>query len=96
MDLLNPPAGCTGVRGVPSQFSAVPNEVFIFTNVQPIAGSYSVSEVFAESLLPLLADRPGFEQLDLSLAARYADYTGSGGIWAWKVGLDWQIRRSAL
>ncbi|HEY3517646.1 MAG TPA: TonB-dependent receptor [Gammaproteobacteria bacterium] len=91
VDLLNPPAGCTGVRGVPSQFSAVPNEVFIFTNVQPITGSYSVSEVFAETLLPLLADRTGFEQLDLSLAARYADYEGSGGIWAWKVGLDWQI-----
>jgi iron complex outermembrane receptor protein len=91
VDLLNPPPGCTGVRGVPSQFSAVPNEVFIFTNVQPIAGSYSVSEVFAESLLPLLADRTGFQQLDLSLAVRYADYEGSGGIWAWKVGLDWQI-----
>ncbi|HET7609880.1 MAG TPA: TonB-dependent receptor [Gammaproteobacteria bacterium] len=91
VDLLNPPAGCTGIRGVPAQFAATPNEIFIFTNVQPIAGSYSVSEVFAETLLPLLADRTGFEQLDLSLAARYADYEGSGGIWAWKVGLDWQI-----
>jgi len=91
VNLANPPAGCTGVRGVPSQFSAVPNEVFIFTNVQPISGSYSVSEVFAESLLPLLADRTGFQQFDLSLAARFADYEGSGGIWAWKVGLDWQI-----
>jgi iron complex outermembrane recepter protein len=47
--------------------------------------------VFGETLLPLLADRTGFEQLDLSLAARYADYEGSGGIWAWKVGLDWQV-----
>jgi outer membrane receptor protein involved in Fe transport len=91
VDLLNPPAGCTGIRGVPAQFAATPNEIFIFTNVQPIAGSYSVSEVFAESLLPLLADRPGFQQLDLSLAARFADYEGSGGIWAWKAGLDWQI-----
>jgi outer membrane receptor protein involved in Fe transport len=91
VDLLNPPAGCTGVRGVPAQFAATPNEIFIFTNVQPIAGSYSVSEVFAETLVPLLAERTGFEQLDLSLAARYADYEGSGGIWAWKVGLDWQI-----
>jgi iron complex outermembrane receptor protein len=91
VDLLNPPAGCTGIRGVPAQFAATPNEIFIFTNVQPIAGSYSVSEVFAETLLPLVADRTGFEQLDLSLAARFADYEGSGGIWAWKVGLDWQI-----
>ena len=94
VNLLSPPAGCTGIRGVPAQFAATPNEIFIFTNVQPIAGSYSVSEIFAESLLPLLADRPGFEQLDLSLAARYADYEGSGGIWAWKVGLDWQIHEA--
>jgi outer membrane receptor protein involved in Fe transport len=91
VNLLNPPAGCTGIRGVPSQFSATPNEIFIFTNVQPIAGSYSVSEVFAETLLPLVSGVTAVEQLDLSLATRYADYEGSGGIWAWKVGLDWQI-----
>ncbi len=91
VDLLNPPAGCTGIRGVPAQFSATPNEIFIFTNVQPISGSYSVSEVFAETLLPLVSGVTGFEQLDLTLSARFADYTGSGGIWAWKAGLDWQV-----
>jgi iron complex outermembrane recepter protein len=91
VNLLAPPAGCRGVRGVPSQFSAVPAEIFIFTNVQPIAGEYSVSEVFAETLLPLVSGITAVEQLDLSLATRYADYEGSGGIWAWKVGLDWQI-----
>ena len=74
VNLGAPPAGCRGVRGVPSQFSAVPAEIFIFTNVQPIAGEYSVSEVFAETLLPLLSGVTAVEQLDLSLAARYADY----------------------
>ncbi len=91
VDLLNPPAGCRGVRGVPAQFSATPNEVFIFTNVQPISGEYSVSEAFVETLLPLVSGITGVEQLDLTLSARYADYEGSGGIWAWKAGLDWQI-----
>jgi outer membrane receptor protein involved in Fe transport len=91
VDLLNPPAGCRGVRGVPAQFSATPNEIFIFTNVQPIAGEYAVSEVFAETLLPLVSGVTAVEQLDLTVAARYADYEGSGGIWAWKAGLDWQI-----
>jgi outer membrane receptor protein involved in Fe transport len=94
VDLLNPPAGCTGIRGVPPQFAATPNEIFIFTNVQPISGEYSVSEVFAETLLPLVAGVRGVEQLDLSLSARYADYEGSGGIWAWKAGLDWQIHEA--
>jgi outer membrane receptor protein involved in Fe transport len=91
VNLLSPPPGCTGIRGVPAQFAATPNEIFIFTNVQPISGSYSVSEVFAETLLPLVANVTGVEQLDLTLSARYADYEGSGGIWAWKTGIDWQI-----
>jgi outer membrane receptor protein involved in Fe transport len=82
---------CTGVRGVPSQFSATPNEVLIFTNVQPISGSYNVAEVFSESIIPLVADKAAAKSLDLNVAARYADYSGSGGIWAWKGGLDWQI-----
>jgi outer membrane receptor protein involved in Fe transport len=84
-------AACTGIRGVPQQFLATPNEVFIFTNVQSIAGKYSVSEVFVETLLPLMSGVTAVEQLDLSLSARYADYSGSGGIWAWKTGLDWRI-----
>jgi outer membrane receptor protein involved in Fe transport len=83
--------GCRGIRGVPPQFAATPNEIFIFTNVQPIAGDYSVAEVFAETLLPLVSGVAGVEQLDLSLSARYADYSGSGGIWAWKTGLDWHF-----
>jgi iron complex outermembrane receptor protein len=91
VNLLTPPPGCTGIRGVPGQFAATPNEIFIFTNVQPISGEYSVSEAFVETLLPLVSGVPAVEQLDLSLSTRYADYEGSGGIWAWKVGLDWQI-----
>ena len=87
-------AGCRGIRGVPSQFSATPNEIFIFTNVQPISGEYTTAEVFAESLLPLVSGAKAVEQLDLTLAARFADYEGSGGIWAWKTGLDWQITDS--
>src|SRR5690606_14097177 len=31
---------------------------------------------------------------DLHLAARYADYAGSGGVWAGKAGLDWQATES--
>lgn len=82
---------CTGIRGVPGQFAATPNEVLIFTNVQPIQGSYNVAEAFAESIVPLVADKAAAKGLDLNVAARYADYSGSGGIWAWKAGLDWRI-----
>src|SRR5690606_379163 len=29
--------------------------------------------------------------LELNAAVRFADYEGSGGVWAWKGGLDWQV-----
>ena len=56
-----------------------------------VEGSFEVYEAFAESLVPLARDLPGIIGADLSLAARIADYQGSGQVWAWKAGLDWQI-----
>jgi iron complex outermembrane receptor protein len=54
----------------------------------PIQGEFDVWEVFSESIIPLSED------LDLHAAIRYADYQGSGGVWAHKVGLDWQASDS--
>jgi outer membrane receptor protein involved in Fe transport len=59
--------------------------------VANVHGYYDVKEAFAELQLPLLRDVTLFEELNLLASARYADYSGSGGIWAWKVGLDWQV-----
>jgi outer membrane receptor protein involved in Fe transport len=79
-----------GVRGgsnpninnsVAIQFSKVPN----------IMGKLSTIEYFGETLVPLVANQPWMDQLNLSLAARRADYSGSGEIWAWKYGFDAQI-----
>jgi outer membrane receptor protein involved in Fe transport len=61
------------------------------STVANVHGNYQVKEIFNEWQLPLLADAPGAQQLNLLGAARYADYTGSGGVWSWKVGLDWQV-----
>jgi outer membrane receptor protein involved in Fe transport len=79
-----------GIRGVPAGFAGNPF-VFVFSSFPTIGGAYSVHEGFAESLVPLLADVPGVKQLNLSLAGRFADYSGSGGVWAWKGGLDWEL-----
>jgi len=56
-----------------------------------IKGGFAVWETFAETLIPLARGARAAEGIDLSLAARYADYEGSGGVWAWKAGFDWQI-----
>jgi outer membrane receptor protein involved in Fe transport len=55
----------------------------------PIQGQFDVWEVFGESIVPIVGDADsGFE---LHLAARYAEYSGSGGVWAGKVGGDWRL-----
>ncbi|HEX7081556.1 MAG TPA: TonB-dependent receptor [Gammaproteobacteria bacterium] len=54
-------------------------------------GTSHVSELFSELDIPLLSGRPLAQQLGLNVAARWADYSASGGIWAWKYGLNWQV-----
>ena len=78
-----------GVRGVPGGALASGNSVEIqFSNVPFVTGSYDVKELFAETIVPLLADQPWMRSLTLQGAVRWADYAGSGSIWSYKAGLD--------
>ncbi len=52
-------------------------------------GQFDVNEAFAEFYLPVLSDLPAIEQLDVEVAARYADYSTSGSNTTWKAGLIW-------
>jgi outer membrane receptor protein involved in Fe transport len=54
------------------------------------AGEYSVKEVFGEALVPLLKDLPFARSLDFNGAIRYADYSTSGGVTNWKLGLTYE------
>lgn len=49
-------------------------------------GSIGVKEAFVEIVAPIMADRPGVEYFGLEGAARYADYTTTGGVWSYKIG----------
>jgi iron complex outermembrane receptor protein len=51
----------------------------------------SVLEGFGEVLVPLVKDIPLLRKLELNGAARYSNYSTSGGIWAWKLGLTNQL-----
>ncbi|RPJ84942.1 MAG: TonB-dependent receptor, partial [Acidobacteria bacterium] len=55
----------------------------------PVDGSYDVREFFAEGLVPLVQDRPGFQDLSLELGYRYSDYTTTGGWPTYKVQASW-------
>jgi iron complex outermembrane receptor protein len=59
------------------------------TNVGSASGQYDVAEAFVELAVPLLADLPLVRALDLNGAARYTEYSTSGGVTTWKIGLSY-------
>lgn len=85
---LNDPA--QGIQGIPIGFAGTATG-FQFSTSPNIDGGFQVREIFGELLFPLLAEAAAAERLDLNLAARLADYSGSGSVWSYKAGLDWQI-----
>lgn len=63
---------------------------FGFTNTGVAQGEYSSTEVYAETVVPLLADQPFARLLELNGAGRYTNYSTSGGVWTWKAGMTYQ------
>lgn len=59
---------------------------FSTINFAFIEGGFNVKEGFAEIAVPLL-DIPGVNKLEFNGAARYSDYSTTGGIWSWKLGV---------
>jgi iron complex outermembrane recepter protein len=58
-----------------------------------INGGYDVYEAYAELIVPVIQDKPFFEDLTLEAGARYSDYSirGAGGFntFTWKAGGSW-------
>ncbi len=79
-----------GIQGIPPQGFAGVNSGVQFSIQANFSGVIDVKEAFAETQVPLLKDVPFAKDLSLNLAGRWADYTGSGSIWSYKYGLDWQ------
>lgn len=84
------PADQIPIRGLPGFIRD--RGIFVTGNPNsqgPIQGEFDVWEVFGESIVPILGDSDS--GLELHLAARYAEYAGSGGVWAGKLGGDWRV-----
>ncbi|HEX7080509.1 MAG TPA: TonB-dependent receptor [Gammaproteobacteria bacterium] len=79
-----------GIQGIPLGYQGV-SSGFQFSTSPNIDGRFNVKEIFAETLVPLVTDAAAADELNLSLAARMADYSGSGSVASYKLGLDWQI-----
>lgn len=76
-----------GLRGV-----SVPdclNTVGVqYSKVSNIRGKGDVNEIFVETNIPLVSGASAMQQMSTNLAARWADYSASGSVWAYKAGLD--------
>lgn len=77
-------------RGVPSSYMARPIGAYMFSNPSPIRGNYDLWEVFGETAIPLLRDTAWARELNINLAARYTNYSTSGGVTTWKAGVNWK------
>ena len=97
MDLWAGPVGvATGVEWRREEIDAVADPIsqangWQTSNRKAIKGQYDVKEIFGELALPLLRDSVVAKSLELNLAARYTDYSSSGGVTTWKIGGTWDV-----
>ena len=59
-----------------------------------VHASENVWEFSGEIGIPILKDVPLVQSLDADLAGRYTNYSVSGAVQTWKVGLDWHVNDS--
>ena len=84
--------GIQGLRFVPTGFLGdSSSSSVLFSSLRTFGGSYNVKEAFAEFNVPLLKDVAWARSLAINTAGRWASYSGSGSIWAWKLGASWSI-----
>jgi outer membrane receptor protein involved in Fe transport len=79
-------ADYTGIR----VGTAAPTLPWQYTTMAPQRGSNSVWEVGAETVVPLLTDAPLVKNLEVNGATRFTDYSSSGAVTTWKVGVRYQ------
>ena len=65
-------------------------DIMGFNASDDIEGSDHNTDLYVEALVPLLADRPAIERLELVLGYRRSEYDSAGGVDAWKAELLYQ------
>lgn len=69
-------------------------DIYGFNAAQPVAGSSSSKEIYAEAAVPLISDAPFARSLELELGVRLSDYDTVGQLWAYKAGGSWEPAES--
>jgi outer membrane receptor protein involved in Fe transport len=61
-----------------------------FSGDASVIGEESVTEVYAEALIPLAEDAPFARRLSIEVGGRYSDYDHAGSVDTWKFGGEWE------
>ncbi len=64
--------------------------------VEPTAGSFSVDEAAVEFAVPVVEDVAFADNIELSTAVRYFDYSTFGDDITWKLGLTWKLNEQVM
>jgi iron complex outermembrane recepter protein len=64
-------------------------DILGFNAAQPISGKFDVTELFLETVVPILKDVPAVRSLNLEAGVRHSDYSTVGNVSSYKAGLDW-------
>ena len=65
------------------------DQVLGFNGARPLSGGFDVYELYVETDIPIVRDRPWAHMLELNIAGRYSDYSSVGGVENFKVGGSW-------
>ncbi|HEY2008483.1 MAG TPA: TonB-dependent receptor [Rhizomicrobium sp.] len=92
---------CTGLRlcgnnagNGPTNQATVTQTLWDNNTLPSTSASENVWEFSGEIAVPILKDVPLVESLDADIAGRYTDYSVSGSVQTWKLGLDWHVNDS--
>lgn len=55
----------------------------------PTSGEFDVSEIYLETVVPLLSDMPFAQYLAIEGGVRFSDYSTAGGVTSYKIGGEW-------
>ncbi|MDC1529335.1 TonB-dependent receptor [Gammaproteobacteria bacterium] len=93
VDVLGPPinAPALGIRGIPRGYYGGSPNLHQFSTVPLISGSYDVWEWFTEVQATVWEADSGAQRLGASAAFRQSDYSTTGSIDSWKIGMDFQL-----
>jgi len=93
---------CTGLRlcgnnagkGFVANQASVTQTLWDNNTLPSVHASENVWEFSGEIGIPILKDVPLIQSLNADLAGRYTDYSASGAVQTWKIGLDWHVNDS--